>query len=289
LELAFIPLVLWWTPYEHLPSPGWAVAFIAVAAAAMSVHDEMLGWQKGIWLLIIGAFLITELRAISKDHIQSEARALADRKTQDAAFKGVRNTQDADFRATAQSLESAIQGIQSTLITANATLLQTRPHSAIRFDKMEFAGTAPPEIKANIPYTFNFFYVNAGAETAAKVKILSKMYVGKFNDRDTQKELVKKFETEWKKGTSIVETHTVLIPNDLSFSSLHRTLTDNEMAEINNDGTMYYLIRFEYTDSTGDWRTDACGSFQREAAQIDHNIFLPCSVFVRFRYPIKQP
>jgi hypothetical protein len=71
LEFAFIPLALWWVPYKHLPSPGWAVAFIAVAAAAMSVHDEMRGWQKGIWLLIIGFFLITELRAISKDRAET--------------------------------------------------------------------------------------------------------------------------------------------------------------------------------------------------------------------------
>lgn len=64
--LCFIP-ILWWVPYSHLPPPGWAVALIAVAAAAMSVHDEMKGWQKAIWLIVIGAFLVMEIRAIKKD------------------------------------------------------------------------------------------------------------------------------------------------------------------------------------------------------------------------------
>lgn len=82
------------------------MAFIAGAAAAMSVHDEMKGWQKCIWLLVIGAFLITELRAIHKDYIDNDAKALADRNAQDIAFKSVRDAQDLEFKATAEGLKS---------------------------------------------------------------------------------------------------------------------------------------------------------------------------------------
>ena len=151
LELAFIPFALWWIPYSHLPQPGWAVAIIAFAAAVMSIHDEMKGWQKGIWLLVIGAFLITELRAINKDRVDSDVKALADRSAQDKPFKAVRDVQDADFKATANGLETAIGGIHSTLTAADTTLMQTRPHSAVRFDHFEFAGSPPLITAANVP------------------------------------------------------------------------------------------------------------------------------------------
>ena len=64
----------------YLPAlPGFAVAVIAVLAAAMSVHPDMQPWQKFVWLLFIGAFLITELRAIRQDRITADLKALQDR------------------------------------------------------------------------------------------------------------------------------------------------------------------------------------------------------------------
>lgn len=107
VEIAFVFLIAWWTPYSHLPAPGWAVAFIAGAAAAMSVHDEMKGWQKGLWLLIIGAFLVIETRAISKDRWDSQVQASEDRKKQEAGFEIIRSAQDTDFKATADGLKNA--------------------------------------------------------------------------------------------------------------------------------------------------------------------------------------
>jgi len=111
LELTFIPFVLWWMPYGHLPPSGWAVAFIALAAAAMSVHNDMKGWQKGIWMLIIGAFLVTELRAINKDRHDSERQVNLDRQNQYTAFEGIRAAQNSEFTVTANGLNAAISGI----------------------------------------------------------------------------------------------------------------------------------------------------------------------------------
>ena len=57
--------VYWW--YCHSLPPGYAIGVLAVLAAAMSIHLEakMQWWEKSIWMLLMGAFLILELRAIS--------------------------------------------------------------------------------------------------------------------------------------------------------------------------------------------------------------------------------
>jgi hypothetical protein len=58
--------VVWW---RHLPVPGYAIGVLALLAAVMSVHIEagMLRWQKAFWMLLMGAFLVIEFRAINKD------------------------------------------------------------------------------------------------------------------------------------------------------------------------------------------------------------------------------
>jgi hypothetical protein len=288
IELAFIPLVLWWIPYQHLPRPGWAVAFIAGAAAAMSVHDKMKGWQKAIWLLVIGAFLMTELRAINKDRADSDAAALSDRQAQDLAFKGVRDSQDADFKATAGGLETAIGGIQSTLRAADTTLMQTRPHSTVRFDRFEFAGSPPKTIDTNDPYKFNYFYVNGGTETAVDLKVLARVYTGISESKEDQLKLARQFDEDWNKGNAL-ETNSVLVPDHPSFGTIEKAFTDEEIKRLNLNGTVYFLIRFEYTDETGRWKTDSCMSFQRESPTIiDTNIAHPCFVFQHFRYAVKR-
>jgi hypothetical protein len=277
LELVLILLISWWTPYHHLPAPGWAVAFIAVAAAAMSVHDDMKRWQKGLWLLIIGGFLVTELRAISKDRMESQNQAEADRKAQNE-----------NFAETAKGLTTVINGIGSTLQAANTTLLQTQPHAAIRFDSFEFTpGSAPSQFASNSPYSFNYHYLNGGSITATNIKILVETYVAKVDDKESQLELVRKFEKTWNFGSQTLSSSSVLVPNYPSFSTAHRTFTDDEIKELTPSGTIYYLLRFEYSDNTGRWRTDACGSFQRSSpTQIDMNVFHPCYVFQKFRYPV---
>jgi membrane protein implicated in regulation of membrane protease activity len=122
VQLVALVIACIWIPYSALPAPGFAVAVIAVLAAAMSVHPDMLPWQKFVWLLLIGAFLFTELRAISKDKTAMDQKALEDRGAQEKGFEGVRQKQNQDFKATAKSLETAIGGIQSTLKTTNREL-----------------------------------------------------------------------------------------------------------------------------------------------------------------------
>ena len=290
--LAIQVIIAGWVAFMwfHLPAPGWGVAILAGVAAAMSIHGDMRGWQKAVWMLLIGLLLIVELRAISKDRADADARALEDRKAQDTAFKSVRDAQDLDFKATAGGLSTAIDGIKSTLKTSDTTLLQTRPHAVIRFDRMEFSGTSPAQIKSNVEYTFNIHYINDGTETASNIQSLPELFIAPFDDKNAQIELIRKFEKDWENRSLRYSFPSVLVPATPSFGSTKRTFTDEEMRNLTPGGTIYLLMRFEYTDETGRWRTDECEAFQRTspAAEIQTNIFHTCSVFQRFRYPVNQ-
>jgi hypothetical protein len=260
LEFACIPLVLWWVSYDHLPSPGWAVAFIAVAAAAMSVHDDIRSWQKGTWLLIIGAFLITERRAISKDRVENETRALADRSAQDTAFKGVRDAQDADFKVTADRLKAVIGGIDSTLQTSNRTLVQTQPRAY--FGPTTFKGNVG--IVPGKSYSFDVYYQNSGDDVARKVTVYANTYTGKPNDLATEKKISEKFEKDWEKGIGVrtlgivnaKESDWVSFPTQVFSEEDHRHIVEDQT------WTQYTLSRISYRDATGEWYSDSCGYWQ---------------------------
>ena len=136
LQIGFVLLAWGWFPQERLPLPGYSVAVIAVVAAIMSIHGEMKGWQKAIWLLIIGAFLIVELRAIKQDHEDSKKQASDDRKTQDTAFKVVLDKENKDFAATAGGLAGAYTLSQNQF---NATMKQfsaTNRDESVRFNAL---------------------------------------------------------------------------------------------------------------------------------------------------------
>ena len=68
LAIAAYSAWLWF----HVPAPGRAVAVLAAVAAAMSIHGEMKGWQKAIWMVLIGFLLCIEIRAIDNDRQQNQ-------------------------------------------------------------------------------------------------------------------------------------------------------------------------------------------------------------------------
>ena len=117
----------------HLPHSGWAVAILAVVAAAMSVHGDMRGWQKAIWMILIGGLLVVELRSLSRDRADSVQSALAERQAQDEKFRKVLEHEDNDFRATAKSLSDAYTLSRSQFaatITKESDVLQKTGQAA---------------------------------------------------------------------------------------------------------------------------------------------------------------
>jgi hypothetical protein len=267
LEFSCIPLVIWWIPYTHLPAPGWAVAFIAGAAAAMSVHDEMRGWQKGIWLLIIGAFLITELRAISKDRADNAA-------TQEKFFDNQKN----GFSVISGSLQVAVESLRQTLV-------QTAPRALFGKPYVDF-GRA--EIGPGTQFHYNVTMTNVGNDTARNVDIFSQMYPGKPDDSSTQLRLATQFEKAWRKHKTLhTSSQPPGSPSLATFYSPRFSLED-VTSIMSASRTLYTFYRTSYSDDTGTWYSDYCDDLQvpiQAAGILGH----PCPVTTSSRYKPKQP
>lgn len=110
-------IAIFWIPYANLPAPGYAIAIIAVVAALMSVHPDLRHWQKFFYLLLLGAFLVTELRAIRKDRKDSIDAAIVEQKK----LNEIRSGQDRQLEATATNISQTATGFQAMLNQAKAT------------------------------------------------------------------------------------------------------------------------------------------------------------------------
>ena len=284
--LCIVAYIFW----RHLPVPGWSVALIAFVAAAMSIHQAMNHWQKVLWMAIIGVLLVVELRAISTDRGDSQRQALQDRKIQDDSFKKIRDAQDADFKATAADLQAAIQGISSTLQATDRTLKQTQPHAALRIGEVrnENAPTAPKLFQPGVEYIFNMLFENYGNETGAMRKRVGEIYVAKPDDLAAQKELAQRFQKQWKALPDNVPTM-IAAPNMPGFWTEKRVFSDEELRTLNQGGgTVYFLRRIEYSDSTGTWWTDRCDHLQRVGLQLSLQVDHLCLTFQNDRYRARR-
>jgi hypothetical protein len=288
VQIGISCVVVWF--WFSVPAPGWAVAILAGVAAAMSVHGDMRPWQKVFWMILIGVLLVIELRAISKDRADSDAKALADRQAQDLAFRAVKDAQDKDFKETAGGLETAISGIKSTLLTANQTMVQTQPHAVLEVKEFQVpdSPTAPGMFKTGVVYHFNLTFTNTGNQDAHIVRRLGGIYVGKPDDASALKEIEAQFEKTWRgipSGKGVAPT----TPNIPGFWTELRTFSDSEIEDLLHKGdTIYVLRRMEYLDLTGIWQTDRCEHLQYQDSQLYLGVAHPCQGFSNTRYRPKQ-
>ena len=111
---------LWWLQKGHLPLPGYAIAIVAGLAAIMSVHPDPRPWQKFVYLLLIGGFLVTEFRAIRKDHDDSDTKQTAFFLEQQKGFKSISDESQKNFEETnkeaQKSFASIAQGLQNSYL-----------------------------------------------------------------------------------------------------------------------------------------------------------------------------
>jgi len=117
LEALLLLVSIYWWSEKHLPNPGIAVALMGLAAAAMSIHNDMDDLRKFFWLLIIALLLSAEVRAIGKDRNESHAQYLKDRKAQDDAFGIIQQDQKVEFSQIVAGFGSTQQKVDGVLKT----------------------------------------------------------------------------------------------------------------------------------------------------------------------------
>lgn len=273
---------------HHSPTPGIAIAVLGGVAAIMSIR-HLTSVEKFFWILMSFGLIFAEIRAIRVDRSEQIRHQLEDRKAQDLDFKGIRDVQDNNFKATAQGLQGAIQGIQSTLKAANTTLIQTKPYAAVQVTGISFADGAPSTINSGVSYPFNLVIINKGNEAADIRKEAVRIYTGTPDDPNAQDQIAKQFEKDW---VTAVKVPSSLLPQIPVIMSRYMTFSPEDIAGFSKRNlTVYFLYRVEYSDSSGRWRSQECEAMQNgPSADLDFAMFHYCSVFRKARIAVtKQP
>jgi len=129
--------------------------------------------------LLIGVFLITELRAIRKDRAEVQHQAAEDRKNQDLAFAGVLKAQNEQFTEPAQGFSSTYKKVDGVLNTTQnvAVLAKTNLENVTGGDS--FGYVYPKVIEESDG--FQMFLHNDGNQILSGVTVkISEVFSGKF-------------------------------------------------------------------------------------------------------------
>jgi hypothetical protein len=259
LMLIFVAGVgyLYWS--YHIPSPGKAVAALAVVAAVMTFRGELSGLEKFFWTLVLFAFLFVELRAIDKD-----------RATYASEQKEIRGKEAEQFNAIGEEIKLAIKqgqdnfattatGLSTTIRAVEKTIGNTEPRALIRIADVR---PVTNNMRANTPFEFNIWFVNIGNEVATNVIEDGRAYVRKPDDLAVEKEISKDF-NKWWVASEHKEPDTTSPSDPSTFFTFKQTFSQSELHAISQHlETIYVIVRFEYSDHRGRWSTDLCLSYQ---------------------------
>jgi hypothetical protein len=145
----------WWF---HLPPPGYSVGVLAVLAAVMSVHGEMPPFQKVFWLLLIGAFLFLEFRAIDWDRVNIDARDALTRLEERSSFREILvedqnhfaqalQQNQAQFDRTLRNMNSLSRKTEDVLTGGNSYAIVTPTPMNDGTDVLELSAIVCPRCK----------------------------------------------------------------------------------------------------------------------------------------------
>jgi len=113
VQCAAIPLIIWW--WYNSPSPGFAIGVLAVIAAVMSVHTDMRGWQRVTWILLIGAFLAIEFRAITKDRVDAALADAQKRVAENSQFLTIVRELSDSIQQNQEQFQATMSGLNTTV------------------------------------------------------------------------------------------------------------------------------------------------------------------------------
>jgi hypothetical protein len=99
LVVIAVAFAVWW--YFRVPPPGYSVTAMGVAAGIMALRAEISGREKWLWTLILFAFALVEIRAISHDRTVHDKEQAATRAREAQNFSDI-----------GQGIQQSIQGSQ---------------------------------------------------------------------------------------------------------------------------------------------------------------------------------
>jgi hypothetical protein len=285
----FLGFLVYWEIF--IPSPGEAVAALAVAAAAMSIRGEMRGKEKVAWMLLLFAFLYLELTSIKKERkANEEMQAMVNwqeaehfRKIGAEFTKGLNDVlakSDSDFKTTMSSVDKTLSATQETLVN-------TQTQARLGYTAVMPAKTVPPLELGGAQ--MHVFYRNLGNEDAAKPLYDAHTYVGKLSDIPTQQAMWKKFDEWWPTEKHQGWNSPPITIGDTPFFTFYSSpTTPLEQGDLTHErATIYVLMRFMYSDHRGRWQRDEC--FEWQDPLVDIHVTKPCLVRSHLTTKVKPP
>ena len=270
--------VLW---YFRVPPPGYSVTAMGVAAGVMALRAEMSGREKWLWTLILFAFALVEIRAISHDRTVHDKEQAETRAHEAQSFSLIGT-------GIQQSIEESQRHFDATMQRIERTVGNTESRAILTFQSLD---PVPParslSVKVGDKLTFNIAFTNTGNEDAADLVRGGKIYIAKPDDIKVQKQLAAAFDTWWDtsiatfKPTGPAPSVPPQYPAVFTISS--QPLTASDLKQLTDrTATIYALLRFVYSDHNGRWVGDVC--FGLQEAMHDFILSHSCMVHDRPRY-----
>src|SRR3990172_385969 len=125
--IAAIGIAGYW--FIHVPPPGYAVAILGVVAIAMAVNESMHPGEKVVWMIIVFALLIVELRAIDKDRQENQRQQSEILAEETRNFKAIIEGSEKNFR-------DILTNQQESHISTMRVLVDSQRKQGIEFEKM---------------------------------------------------------------------------------------------------------------------------------------------------------
>src|ERR1035437_2668023 len=102
------------------PSPGKAVAALAVVATVMTLRENLSGLEKTSLTLLLFVLVFIEIKAIDKDRAENQAQQKAFFQAQQKSFNDITTQAGQNFASTTQGLTTSINGMNTVLGTTQS-------------------------------------------------------------------------------------------------------------------------------------------------------------------------
>jgi len=266
----------------HPPVGVWigVLGFLGILVPLIRDLGKIGKVEKAVWTFVMFALLLLEIKSVYQDRNEHDQQEREAREREENNFRTIANGITDSITESQNQFKATMAGISNTLKASNATVQNTRPRAALEWQAMIPAG---PSFSIPSPIMrFDVFYTNYGNDVARMVRNGAKIYIRKPDDAAAAREIVNDFNMQWEKLN--LSPAVDVNPNAPRFFMFTKDdLTEEESKGIlNRTLTMYVVIRFTWSDNTGEWTGDECFSYQDPAH--DLRIGHPCQIQLNPRY-----
>ena len=209
-------------------------------------------------------FVGLEIRSIYLDQAEHDEQQAIARGQQLENFRKIGDGINTAITGSQRQFTGTMEGFENTLGAVKQTINNTRPKAILSFAKLVGGEVSPLVTSSKIP--FNVYVTNSGTDTATHVVMEAKVYVGKLDDANFQRNMLVAFNRSWQRDShkpSALLLTPIPVGSTVFFSITSDPLTTEEVEALEHQTqTIYVMLRLLWVDQTGRWTTDNCQAYQ---------------------------